>query len=66
MELTKMQRYYLAHKDEEEFREKCRQQRRESYARNRDKEKAKALERYYAKKSALAAANQQMSENPIS
>ena len=64
MELTKMQRFYLAHKDEPEFMEKCRRMRRESYARNRYKERTKALERYYAKKAALAAANQEMSENP--
>jgi hypothetical protein len=66
MELTKRQRFHLAHKDEEEYMERNRQLRRESYARNAEKERTKALERYYAKKAVLEAEKLKMSENPIS
>lgn len=62
--MNRRTKYYHAHKDEEEFMERNRKQRRESYARNAEKERAKALERYYAKK-ALAKVPEQ-AELPIS
>ena len=54
------QMYYLAHKDDEEFLEKSRKYRMESYYRNQEKEKERSLARYYKKKAERLAQQQAM------
>lgn len=52
--LTARQRFHLAHRDEEDYMEKQRLQRKASYYRNQEREKAAALARYYKRKEQAA------------
>lgn len=52
--LTKRQKFYLRHKNDEVFKEKNREQRRAYYNRNQEVEREKALARYYSKKALLS------------
>lgn len=52
IKLSSRQRFHQAHRDEEEYMERQRLQRKASYYRNQEKEKAAALARYYKRKEA--------------
>ena len=54
---TKSQLFWERHKDDPEYIERNRQQRKESYYKNAEKERAAALERYYRRKERLAQEN---------